>query len=213
MSTDQKIIGGVALVSIVILGWAVVMFSGNSQTSSSQIADPALLVRSDSNQIATDSAKVTIVEFGDYQCPACAMAAPVAKQLIDEYPGQVNFVFRHFPLPQHANAMIAAKAAEAAGEQGRYWQMHDLLYANQAKWERVANPLEIFVGYAKELGLNESQFREVVGSNKYFDKINGDKNDGEALGVNSTPTFFINGVKTSGFSAPTLKQQIEKALQ
>ncbi len=202
-----------AIVCVAILGWAVLMFSGNSSSPTAQSVDPAILVRPDSNKIATDSAKVTVVEFGDYQCPACAMAAPVTKQLLKEYEGRINFVFRHFPLPQHGNAMLAAKAAEAAGEQGKYWQMHELLYTNQTAWENQSSAAEIFAGYAKEIGLNDTQFRDTMNSNKFFDKINGDRNDGETAGVNSTPTFYINGVKTAGFSAPSLKQQIEKALQ
>ncbi len=212
MSTDQRIIAIVAVLSVLILGYAV-FFLGKSPAGTSEPADLSVLVRPDSNKIASDSAKVTIVEFGDYQCPACAVANPVVKQLVEEYQGRINFVFRHFPLPQHQHAMVAAKAAEAAGEQGKFWQMHHLLYENQTKWENSQSPSEIFTQYAREIGLNEEQFKQSLNSDKFFDKINGDRNDGNTIGVNSTPTFYINGVKTAGFSAPDLKQQIDKALQ
>jgi protein-disulfide isomerase len=211
MTTDQKVIGGVALISILILAFAVFFMGGNSQKSGP--VDQSLLVKSDSNKIASDSAKVTLVEFGDYQCPACGMAAPVIKQILDEYQGRVSFVFRHFPLPQHSNAMIAAKAAEAAGEQGKYWQMHDRLYSDQQQWENLPDPTETFIGYAKEFGMDENAFKASISTEKFFDKINGDKNDGNTLGVDSTPTFFVNGIKIRGFAYNDLKQQIERALQ
>ncbi len=211
MTTDQKVIGGVALISILILAFAVFFMGGSTQKSGP--VDQSLLVKADSNKMASDSAKVTLVEFGDYQCPACGMAAPVIKQILDEYQGKVGFVFRHFPLPQHSNAMIAAKAAEAAGEQGKYWQMHDRLYSSQQQWENLPNPTETFVGYAKEFGLDENAFKASITTEKFFDKINGDKNDGDTLGVDSTPTFFVNGIKIRGFAYKDLKQQIEKALE
>ncbi len=211
MTTDQKVIGGAALISILILAFAVFFMGGSTQKSGP--VDQSLLVKADSNKIASDSAKVTLVEFGDYQCPACGMAAPVIKQILDEYQGKVGFVFRHFPLPQHSNAMIAAKAAEAAGEQGKYWQMHDRLYSAQQEWENLPNPTETFVGYAKEFGMDESAFKASITTEKFFDKINGDKNDGNTLGVDSTPTFFVNGIKIRGFAYKDLKLQIDKALQ
>lgn len=211
MTTDQKVIGGVALISVLILAFAVFFMGGN--TPKNGPIDQSLLVKENSNKIATGSAKVTLVEFGDYQCPACAMAAPVIKQITEEYAGRVNFVFRHFPLPQHGNAMIAAKAAEAAGEQGKYFLMHDKLYSTQTQWESLANPTDVFVNYAKDLGLDQTAFKNELATDKYFDKINGDKNDGTSLGVNSTPTLFINGVKMAGFNYTDLKNQIEKELQ
>lgn len=91
--------------------------------------------------------------------------------------------------------------------------MHDKIYQTQPQWENYSNPAEIFIGFAKELGLNEEQFSQAIKSDKFFNKINSDKNDGEALGVNSTPTFFINGVKAKNFKYNDLKQQIDQALQ
>lgn len=211
MTQEQKIILGVSLLSALILGFAVFFLGKN--TPKSGLVDQTLLVRENSNQIASGSAKVTLVEFGDYQCPACALAHPVVKQLTSEYQGRINFVFRHFPLPQHPNAMLASKVAEAAGSQGKYWQMHDLLYSSQKDWGEAADPTELFVKYAKDLGLDETAFKTAISSETYFEKINGDKNDGNAVGVNSTPSFYINGIKTNGFGYPEMKQQIEKALQ
>lgn len=199
MSQDTKIILGIGLATVVlIIGGAFWLGQSSSksavQTASSS-ADPKLLIRSDSHQTASGSAQPTIVEFGDYQCPACGQAEPIVEQARKL---NANFVFRNFPLPQHRNALISAEAAEAAGEQGKFWEMHDRLYQNQTEWSESTDALTIFTGYAKDLGLDTTKFKDEVTSNKFADQINQDKNDGLALGVDSTPTFFINGQKLVG---------------
>lgn len=213
MTQEVKVLSGIGILTAALLIGAVFFLSNSNapttQNSDSPV-DTKLLIKEDSQKISTDSAKVTIVEFGDYQCPACALAHPIVKQVLDDYPGKVNFVFRHFPLPQHQNAQVAAEAAEAAGEQGQYFQMHDLIYQNQKEWSENNNPVEIFVKYAKELKLNVEQFNLAVTTNKYNQKIMADKNDGLALGINSTPTFYINGKKMDGFSYSDFKKIIEQ---
>src|SRR6478609_1380375 len=119
MNQEAKIITIIGVITLVLLVGGIFLL-GKSSTTSSTKADPAVLVKNDSHKISSDSAKLTVVEFGDYQCPACAMAQPTVKQLLSTYSGRVNFVFRHFPLPQHSNAIPAAMAAEAAGTQGKY---------------------------------------------------------------------------------------------
>jgi protein-disulfide isomerase len=139
---------------------------------------------------------------------------------MSEYQGKVKFVWRYFPLPGHKNSVIATQAAEAAGEQGKFWEMNDKLFENQHLWGNEQNlPSEqdanaMFVQYAQEIGLNTEQFRQAIESKKFTDKIQRDQRDGQALGVNSTPTFFLNGKKSPGI--PTyqqLKQMIEAELQ
>lgn len=208
MNQETKIIGGIVLLSLVILLGAVFFLSKPAPPDTTEDITK-LLVKADSNKIASDSAKVTIVEFGDYQCPACAQANPQVKQVLAEYPGKVNFVFRHFPLPQHGNALIAAEAAEAAGAQGKYWEMHDKLYTSQNEWSENPSALAIFTRYAQEMGLNTEQFKSAVSANQSNDKIMSDKNDGETLRVNSTPTFYLNGVKMRSFYYADFKQQID----
>ena len=178
-----------------------------------RVTDEKLLVGEDSHKVTSDSAKVTIVEFGDYQCPACGAAHPIVKQILKDYGEQITFVFRNFPLPMHNNAKISAEAAEAAGAQGKFWEMHDKLYETQNNWAESSKPLDLFVNYAQELGLDVDKFKEDIDGNKYSDRINKDKSDGNTLGVNSTPTFFINGEKLVG--APnfnTLKSKIDSQL-
>ena len=129
----------------------------------------------------------------------------------------VSLTFRNFPLSQHANAQVAATAAEAAGDQGKYWQMHDLLYANQASWtadppasQSYSSAKDLIYGYATQLGLDMTKFKDKVESRAYNTKISRDMADGNALGVNATPTFYVNGTKLADFT--TLPSAIATAL-
>lgn len=194
MSQEIKVIGSIVFVTLLIIGGATMFLSGPStQTLGATVANADVLVRKDSNITGKTSSKVTLVEFGDYQCPACALSAPAVEQVIHDYAGKIRIVFRNFPLPQHKNALLAAEAAEAAGAQGKYWEMNKLLYAGQADWSESEKALEIFVGYGRMLGLNTETFTKDVQSKKYAAKIQSDKNDGLAVGVNGTPTFYLNG--------------------
>jgi len=139
------------------------------------------------------SSPVVIEEFGDYQCPPCGQLYPELKQIEKEYGDQVQIVFRHFPLMKiHKNALIAAHAAEAARNQRKFWEMHDLLYRNQKDWVDLADPRPVFVSYAKQLGLTLDAFDRDLGSNLIDQKISADMARGSAQGVNGTPTVFLD---------------------
>lgn len=198
MTSELKIILGIITVSLIAVVAAVFFLGKPSSQTNLTPVDPAILVREDSQRVATDSAKVTVVEFSDFQCPACQAAQPVVKRMLTDYQGRVNFVYRHFPLTQHKNAFRAALAAEAAGEQGKFWEMHDKLFDTQENWELSEKAVEVFEGYAQELGLDINKFRADRDTQKLSDKVKRDTSDALALGVNSTPTFFINGIKTPG---------------
>lgn len=142
------------------------------------------------------NSKVLLIEYGDYQCPGCGSAYPVIKSLTDKYSKQIGFVFRNFPLTQlHPNAKVAAAVAEAAGLQGKYWQMHDMLYTNQSDWENLTADTrsKFFVGYAKSLGLDTTKFSAAIGSDAVLSKISFDQALGAKDNVTGTPTFFLNG--------------------
>lgn len=214
MKQEAKLLLGFGVVTIVILVGAVFLLGGSSNSEPVSKANPEILVKADSNKMGTESAKVTLVEFGDYQCPACAASYPIIEEVLSTYKDTVLFVFRNFPLPTHRNAKVAAEAAEAAGAQGKYWEMYGLLYRNQNQWANDSNPLGIFEGYAKELKLNTGKFKEDVQSSKYANKIQGDLNDGRRIGVNSTPTFYLNGEKIVGvISLEDLKYKIDLLLK
>ncbi len=140
------------------------------------------------------TAKNVFIEYGDMECPACAAYSDILKQVPTVFPDTV-FVFRYFPLVQiHQNSVEAALAVEAAGAQGKYWEMHDLLFKNQAEWENLPDPLDKFAIYAQTIGVsNISQFKSDITSKKYLPAIQ--KSNDEALGLNlqGTPSFFFNG--------------------
>lgn len=143
--------------------------------------------------------KVVLVEYGDFQCPACGSTFPGIKKVTEEYKDTVAFVFRNFPLPAttHPNAKAAAATVEAAGLQDKYWEMFDQVYANQTEWSTLTGTArtDMFVSYAKTLGLDEAKFTTDLASSAVTQKIAFDQAIGNKLGVNSTPTFYLNGVK------------------
>lgn len=144
--------------------------------------------------LGPEKARVTLVEYGDYECPFCGQAHPIVKDILREFGKDVRFVFRHFPLSQvHPHAMLAAQAAEAAGLQRRFWEMHDVLYENQD----VLEPQDILV-YATRLRLNLDAFESALEDEDIVRKIKSDFRGGVRSGVNGTPSFYINGLKYEG---------------
>jgi protein-disulfide isomerase len=144
--------------------------------------------------IGPETARVTLVEYGDYECPFCGRAQPVVEQLLGLLADDVLFAYRHFPLAQvHPHALDAAIAAEAAGAQGRFWELHRLLFANQ---DRLA-PSDLLV-LARTIDLNLEQFAEDLTHRTYEERVRRDFMSGVRSGVNGTPTFFIDGVRHNG---------------
>ncbi|SMO63930.1 DsbA family protein [Gracilimonas mengyeensis] len=139
-------------------------------------------------------AKVTIVKYSDYQCPACAYFVPFEEQLKEDFGDDIEFTTKHFPLNMHQYAQLASRVAEAARQQGKYQEMHDLIFEGQDQWSR-GNAESIFIGYAKDLKLDIEEFREDMNSAEMQRIIMEDKREGLNKNVNSTPTFFINGQK------------------
>ncbi|MFY9618623.1 MAG: thioredoxin domain-containing protein [Pyrinomonadaceae bacterium] len=162
------------------------------------------------------SSPVVLEEYGDYQCPPCGILFPVLKQIEHEYGDQVRFVFRHFPLTKiHPNAMTAAQAAEAAGNQGKFSQMHDRLYGTQNAWKDQADARPMFIGYARELGLNVEQFTRDMDSTAVAQRIASDMQRGSSVGVSGTPTVFIDGqmLRYEATTPEGLRQGINYMLQ
>ena len=212
MSTDTKILSVIGIITTLVLAGGVFLLNKSITTPTATITtDNSKLIRDDSYQTATDSAKVNLVEFGDYQCPACASAHQIVKSVITP---EVNFVFRHFPLPLHKNATIASLAAEAAGVQGKYWEMHNLLYEDQNSWSGSDNPKDTLLGYAGKIQLDINKFSQDIESPQLKSKVERDRLDGISLGINATPTFFINGKKLQGIpNYQDFTQKIEAELK
>lgn len=177
------------LLGLAIVFFGVIIFSKNNsnQTSTEDVGGT-------SHTEGKGTTGVAVVEFGDFQCPACSSYYPLTKQIKKEYGDKITFQFRHFPLVNiHQNAMAAHRAAEAAGNQGKFWEMHDLLYERQKVWEASQNAAQIFEDYATEIGLNVDTYKKDVASSTVNDRINADVKAAQALGATSTPTFVIDG--------------------
>ncbi len=212
MSNENKIVGTICLIFFVIIGF--LFWKGPRTNESTQVKNTNLLVRDNSHMTGSKSAKVTMVEFGDYQCPACATVNLEIKKVLDAYKGNpdFNFVFRNFPLPQHKKAFIAAEAAESAGAQGKYFEMDFLLYENQMEWSDSSDPLPFFVKYAEKLGLDLGRFNTDMKEHKFASVIRADAQDGNGLSVDHTPTVYINGLEQRDLSFEAIKAKIDTLL-
>jgi protein-disulfide isomerase len=193
MKGETKLFLGIIIGTIAIVGIGIAILSRPAGT---QKVDASLLIRPDSYKISTSSARVTLVEFSDFQCPACGAYYPVVQQVIKDFTGTMNFMYRNFPLTDlHPNAQLAAQAAEAAGVQGKYWEMYGMLFTKQNDWSASSSVRDIFTQYAQTLGINVDQFKKDIDSDAVKNKIARDVADGNALGISGTPTFFLDGVK------------------
>lgn len=161
-------------------------------------------------------AKVLLVEYGDFQCGPCRSVHPDIKAVVDKYPKDVALVYRNFPIgTSHPNARAAAAAAEAAGQQGKYWEMHDLIYDKQDEWSsaQASDRNAIFSGYAKQLGLNEQQFAEDMAKPEISKKINFDMALARLNQVQGTPTIYLNGEQLKLTNTTSISTAVEEALK
>lgn len=201
MSKRAWIIFGV--ICFAVLGGLVYLSTRNRTDVSNIDTNSILKASKDSGEIADQvfgkkDSKVVLVEYGDYQCPGCGSAYPTVKKITEKYKDQVAFVFRNFPIAsKHPNARAAASAAEAAGLQGKFWEMHNVLYENQSAWENLSTTDRgpAFISYALQLGLNEEQFKKDMDGANVSQKINFDQAVGKKAGADATPTFTLNGKK------------------
>lgn len=216
----------IAIVVLLVLGFGFFLFkiSPEQQQTQSQttedfdlsgvkkLSEPALATAED-RTLGNVSAKNTLLVYEDYQCPACALAADTLKQLSQQLP-DTKFVFRNFPLYQiHKNAIVSAYAAESAGEQGKYWEMHDLLYKNQKDWSSLANPLDYFARLASQAGvINLEQFKTDITSKRFKNKIQKDLVEALGLSIPGTPAIYFNGKVIANNSLENMKKEAEQYL-
>ena len=178
-----------------------------TSTPAEEKEDPSLHVRGPRN------APVTIEIYGDFQCPSCAIATAAIDKLEKQFPGKLRIVFHEFPLAMHKHALEAAMVAEAAGLQGRFWEMHDMLYQYQPVWSEAFNAGFVFSAYANSLGLDPVRFQEDAKSPEVRARVAADGAAGAARGVQNTPTIFVNGREAkAAFNLEKLRQVIEEAL-
>ncbi len=182
----------------------LVIFSKNTDTNVSKIdTNIAQTANSQNGNIGdhtkgSSDSKVVLIEYGDYRCPGCGEINPTIEAIVDIYKDQIQFIFRNFPLTSiHENAKAAAGAVEAAGLQGKYWEMHDKVYASQSDWEGLSGNdlVDIFSSYASDFKLDTAKFKTDIASTAVNSKITYDQALGNKSKLNSTPTFFLNGTK------------------
>jgi protein-disulfide isomerase len=159
-------------------------------------------------------APVTLEEFGDFECVPCYILWPALRNLEKDYGEKLAVIFRNNPMPQHSKALDGARAAEAAGLQGKFWEMHDLLYLQRAKWTRSADPRTQFVEFARELNLDADRFSTDITSDEVAKRVTADRERAAALGLDRTPVVFINGrrAELQGDVEKGLHDDIEAAL-
>ena len=224
MRREVKILAVIAVV-VVIAAVAGARYYRNSvqgvRKGSANADGP--LVRPDSPTLGPADAPVTLVEFLDPECESCGAFHPTVKRILKDYDGRVRLVVRYMPF--HQNSALAAAVTEAAGEQGKYWEMQELLFRRQPEWgemhghggqsapaARREPPAVLFERYAAELGLDVERVRAAVAGNRFAAKVERDKRDGQSLGVAKTPTFFVNGRQLARFSQQDLRALIEEEL-
>lgn len=213
MKTETKVLAGIFIATFLILGLAVFVLSKSTTPDNSINPDQTFQIDySKGHKIGSDSARLKLVEYADYQCPYCKMADPFVKQVLQNHPTDVEFFFKNFPLPLHKNAVAAANAAEEAGAEGKYWQMHDKLYETQDSWSGYNDPTGFFASLGQGLGLDENKIKQAISSNLYKDIINQDLAEGNKLQITGTPSFFLNGRKLNLQNYTDLETEVNKSL-
>lgn len=225
MRKEIKILAliGVLVVVATVIGANYYRESAQSERRPTAAADNQL-VRPDSPSLGPADAPVTLVEFLDPECESCGAFSPVVKKILKDYGGKVRLVVRYMPF--HPNSRLAAAYTEAAGEQGKYWEMQELLFRRQPEWGEIhghgaqaaaaarREPAPVlFERYAAELGLDLARVRAAVAENRYASKVERDMRDGQSLGVSKTPTFFVNGRMLMRFSQQDLRFLIDEELK
>lgn len=172
------------------------------------------LVRDDSHRLgAAGTGKVVLVEFLDFECESCRAAYPVVEEMRAAYAGKVDFVVRYFPIPSHANAVNSAVAVEAASQQGKFEEMYKRMYETQTTWgEQQESKASVFRGFAQELGLDMAAYDKALEDKATLERVERDRQDGLDLGVQGTPTFFLNGKKLEPTSTQDFRDKIDAAL-
>jgi protein-disulfide isomerase len=204
-----------AIIAVILVIFGMVKLASKTPLEDEGRGDSSVLVLEQNDWFKGNrEASVKLIEYSDLQCPACLYYYPFVKRLAEEYKDDLAVIYRHFPLKQHKNGEKAAFAAEAAGRQGKFWEMHDLLFENQSSWGPLGDTSEEFEKYAQKTGLNIDQYKSDFDSDVVEDAVAEDIASGNAAAVNATPTFFINGNKIKNpQNYEDFKQIIENALQ
>lgn len=183
----------VAVVALTTLATATLLYRAKRQPTLTISGNPASPDRAKELHVRGDpNAPVTLEEYGDFECPPCGKLSDPINQIEKDYRPQVRLIYRNFPLAPHAHARPAAIAAEAAGLQNRFWEMHDLLYREQSVWSKAPDVQQLFSSYAGILGLDVARFKKDIENDEVKARVEADQKQGDSLGVQNTPTIFVN---------------------
>lgn len=186
----------VVIIVLIVLVLGVVLLAKSPNNNKTIPVGDIMKIQADDHIKGPRDAEVVIIEYSDFQCPYCKIYSFHGPRLVDEFDGKVAVVFRHFPLESiHPNAKLAAQASEAADLQGKFWEMHDLIFERQEEWSESSDALGLFKGYAQDLGLDIDKFTVDIYSSAVKDRVSRDTNSAFEMNLDSTPTFFVNGVK------------------
>ncbi|MDQ3099398.1 MAG: DsbA family protein [bacterium] len=214
LSTENKVLIGIVVVTLGLLFGGAYYLTVSAPPEAKATVDVKETLSSSAYNKGDKNAKIKIVEYADFQCPACYASEPIIQRVLKEYEGKYYFEYHHYPLPMHKWAQDAAESAEAAGEQGKFWEYHEALFAKQNEWSEKPNAVESFKQYAKDLKLDEKKFNNSLDSHKFRDKVLDSVKKGNELAVSSTPTFFVNGKRVvGGLSYDAWKTLIEEELK
>lgn len=189
---NTKIVPWIVMLAVVGTAVGIIMLAVNKRPESA-LSPVAVTLQSDEIWKGKEDASVVLVEYADFQCPACASYAPLVKKIAGEFGDRIKIVFRHFPLRQHANADVASRAAQAAHAQGKFWELHDHMFEEQQAWASSKNPEDLFVQYALLFGLDKERFLGDMNSAETRAKVEADTQSGFQARVPGTPSFFLQG--------------------
>jgi protein-disulfide isomerase len=218
LATFYVLLGIIAVVGVGIVG--AIALRGSAPTTTAPITTLPAAINAPTGRTSdgfyykgSPDAPVKVVEYADFQCPACAQFATRLEGTLNKAyieSGKVQLIYHEFPLPQHANAVKSAEAARCAGDQGKFWQMHDLLFSRQNEWENAGNPTRLFGNYATALGLNQQAFSSCLATGTYTKAVTEAGTVAQTAGIQQTPTFVVGGKQVF---ANDLQAAIDAALQ
>ncbi|MUK02216.1 thioredoxin domain-containing protein [Vibrio cholerae] len=213
---QNRIAIGLLALAVLVVGIVIIVnaFGKDASQAADSTGSEAQVVREDSHRLSEASdEKAVLVEFLDFECESCLAAYPLVEDLSAEYGENLTVVARYFPLPGHPNSETAAAAVEAAAQQGKFKELHSVMYEKQTEWSHTNEDRSpVFRGYAEDLGLDMAAYDAAIADPATMERVNVDKNDGRGLNVEGTPTFFLDGRKIQPATAEEFRSLIETAI-
>ncbi len=211
--TRQILTWSIVTLAIIGLFIGLSFLGGSAGAPNTTVSGPLAPVNEFDHIRGPSTAKATLIEYSDFQCPACGQYEPIVREVENTFPNDLRVVYRHFPLVEkHPNAMPASIASEAAHKQGKFWEYHDMLFDRQSQWSEATSTEELFSQFAVNLGLNKEQFQKDLQETATTEKITNDMTSGNNARIDGTPTFFLNGIKIQVQSLEEMKSAVQKAI-